>query len=119
MKLSGYAVFAFIVSALVFYLFYTVFDEVSVASTGYNATERGLFGWEYSFAEHGFTGESSAYKMFLIDSGRNINLSKLLDEIGLCCVFGIVTAVLLFLYNKSVNAIFDNIEGNSKSKHNN
>ena len=112
MKLSGYAVFAFIVSALVFYLFYIFFNEVVVASTGYNAMERGLFGWEYSFTKHELLDDRISSNSVLVSSVSYFKFSKLLAEVGLCGVIGIVATALLFLFNKLVNAINNNLGGN-------
>lgn len=53
----------------IFYGFYSGEENIETASTGFNASSKGFFGWDYSFAEHTFEPDGDAYRAVLIDSG--------------------------------------------------
>ena len=72
----------------IFYGFYAADENIEAGSTGFNASSKGLFGWDYSFAEHTFRPDGDAYRAVLIDSGSEIRFGRLFAEILLCLGLG-------------------------------
>ena len=97
MKVTSYIIVSLSLSAILFYLSYQVFDEVAAASTGYNAKDRGWFGWEYRFVEHSFEIRDDQNNPTIIDSGTKIIPDKLISEIMLWSSIGFgTTGVIAF-----------------------
>ena len=77
-----------LVSAVIFGGFYFSDENIEAASTGFNAGSKGVFGWDYSYAEHSFEPDGDGYRMVLIDYGREIRRDRLIAEIILCLGIG-------------------------------
>ena len=77
-----------LLAGAIFYGLYSSTKNIEAASTGFNASSKGLFGWDYSFGEHSFEPDGEAYRSVLIDSGREIRSGLLVAEIILCLGLG-------------------------------
>ena len=97
-----YAFCWFIASGLLFYHFYGFFEEVEVASTGYNAKSSGFHSWSFSFIEHNEVGHIS-------DSGTSVRRDRLFLEIRLCLRIGLILSLLLAVFNQLVTIIHNSV----------
>ena len=77
-----------LLAGAIFFGFYSGDENIDAASTGYNASSKGLFGWDYSFSEHTFASDGEGYRAVIIDSGRELRRGRLTAEIILCCGLG-------------------------------
>ena len=78
-----------LLAGAIFYGFYSGEENIEAASTGFNASSKGFFGWDYSFAEHTFEPDGEVYRSVMIDSGREVRFGPLAAEIILCLVLGL------------------------------
>lgn len=78
-----------LLSGVVFYGFYSGEKNIEAASTGFNASSKGFFGWDYSFVEHSFEPDGEVYHAVIIDSGRKVRNGHLAAEIILCLGLGL------------------------------
>lgn len=90
-----------LLAGIIFYGFYSSEEYIEAASTGFNASSKGLFRWDYSFAEHTFEPDGDAYHVVLIDSGREIRAGHLLSEIILCLGLGWGTTFFVWAISPS------------------
>jgi len=98
MRIAAIVAIGLLLSAGGFFLSYRMFDEIAAASTGYNATAKGFFGWDFSFAEHDFVEDpGGGYKPVLIQSGTKIRYGHLAIEVGVAAIlgFGIAASIVL------------------------
>ena len=78
---------------------YVFFDEIAEASTGYNATERGLFAWTYSYAEHEFVDDGDGFvQAVLISSGDDLRYGRLALEIVTSVAVGFPLALIVVCF---------------------
>jgi len=101
--LKFYMLIALIASGLVFFFFYTFFEQPETESTGYNSKSHGWYGWASSFKEHDDSSRE------IVTSGTNIRKDRLLLEIRLCIIIGVVFSILLAMFNKVVNMIHGSV----------
>ena len=87
-----FVVIASIIGAGVFTASYNLFDEITAASTGYNATAKGLFSWAERYQEHEF---DQAGNPELADDGIRISPLALTAEIGVSILVGIFVALFV------------------------
>lgn len=85
------AVVASIVALVIFLASYHWLDEITAASTGYNASAKGLFGWIEEYQEHDFNAEGV---WALKENGTRIKPISLLAEIGTSLALGITIALV-------------------------
>lgn len=95
MRLVRYILLGLLISGSIFVGFHKGFTQVVAASTGYNATGHGLFGWDRSFVEHEFTSDGDAYRGVVIDSGHKVGYPSLIAEILVSCVLGFGALMVL------------------------
>ena len=88
MRLVRNILLGLVISGAIFFGFHEAFTQVVAASTGYNATGHGLFGWDHSFVEHEFIPDGDAYRGVVIDSGHKIGVPSLIAEILVSCALG-------------------------------
>jgi hypothetical protein len=92
MNLSLCLYLGLLLSAGIFCLTYSAPEEVAMASTDYNATSRGLFGWEYSYSENRYISQGSGALHRVVHKGREIRYPNLIAEVVVCCVLGLGAA---------------------------
>lgn len=95
MKTHLFIISGLLLSGILFSASFVLFDEVVVASTGYNESEQGWFAWRSSYHNYEFIDDGNSVRSVLIDSGVTIHQSKLAAEIGLWLGVGFgVTALI-------------------------
>ena len=81
MKTRFWILLGTLLSGAMFYLAHWGIEEAAEVSTGYNATTHGLFGWDYSFAEHASLWNGNENEWTQIAQGHKIKYPNLIAEI--------------------------------------
>jgi hypothetical protein len=95
MKTRFLVILGLLLSGAIFQLAHSCLGESAEASTGYNATNYGVFGWDYFFVENGFVWNGKQEEWKIIAMGHKINYRNLIAEIALCLGIGFAGAMMI------------------------